>query len=274
MSDNDSILQTVELTKHFGNVVAVEGVDFSLREGEIMALVGDNGAGKSTLIKMLCGVHEPTSGEIRVDGEQVEFEDYSDAREMGIETVYQDLALAERQTVAANVFLGQEPVRSDPLGRFLGVVDKQAMRDRARESLDRVQIPVDPDARVSDLSGGQQQAVAVARALQSDPDILILDEPTSALSIEGARNVLRVIDDLRNEGLSIVLISHNIRQVLTLADRVSVLAQGRLMGVRDTDSATRDEIIALMMGAEDEDEIDEFELTSVDDAADDEGATA
>ncbi|RKD95529.1 ATP-binding cassette domain-containing protein [Halopiger aswanensis] len=274
MSDTDSILQTVELTKHFGNVVAVEGVDFSLREGEIMALVGDNGAGKSTFIKMLCGVHEPTSGEIRIDGEPIEFEDYSDAREMGIETVYQDLALAEQQTVAANVFLGQEPVRSDLLGRLLGVVDKQAMRDRARESLDRVQIPVDPDARVSDLSGGQQQAVAVARALQSDPDILILDEPTSALSIEGARNVLRVIDDLRNEGLSIILISHNIRQVLTLADRVSVLAQGRLMGVRDTDSATRDEIIALMMGAEDEDEIDEFELTSVDDSADEEGAAA
>ncbi|WP_136689524.1 ATP-binding cassette domain-containing protein [Halorhabdus amylolytica] len=267
MSEDDSILRTVGLTKHFGNIVAVEDVDFSLREGEVMAVVGDNGAGKSTLIKTLCGVHEPTSGEIYVRDEAVEFEDYSDAREKGIETVYQDLALAEQQTVAANVFLGHEPVRPDFLGRFLGIVDKAAMRDRARESLDRVQIPVDPDAKVRDLSGGQQQAVAVARALQSDPDILILDEPTSALSIEGARNVLRVIDDLREQGLSIILISHNIRQVLTIADRISVLAQGRLTGVRDADSATRDEIISLMMGADEEGDVEEFDLSGAEEGA-------
>jgi len=269
MSEHDLILRTAGLTKHFGSIVAVEDVDFELRDGEIMALVGDNGAGKSTLIKTLCGVHPPTSGEMYVDGEAVEFEDYSDARRHGIETVYQDLALAEHQTVAANVFLGHEPVREDFLGKYLGIVDGEAMRRRARESLDRVQIPVDPAAKVRDLSGGQQQAVAVARALQSEPDILILDEPTSALSIEGARNVLRVIDDLRAQGLSIILISHNIRQVIAVADRISVLAQGRLMGVRDADAATRDEIIALMMGAEDEDDVEEFDLSTSE-----EGATA
>jgi len=267
MSEDDSLLRTVGLTKHFGNVVAVENVDFALRDGEVMAIVGDNGAGKSTLIKMLCGVQKPTSGEIYVGGEVVEFEDYSDAREWGIETVYQDLALAEQQTVAANVFLGHEPLRSDFLGKYFGVVDRQEMHDRATESLDRVQIPVDPGAKVQDLSGGQQQAVAVARALQSDPDILILDEPASALSIEGARNVLRVIDELREQGLAIILISHNIRQVLTVADRISVLAQGRLMGVRGADSATRDEIIALMMGAENEDAVEEFEISPSDEEA-------
>ncbi|WP_275883039.1 ATP-binding cassette domain-containing protein [Halorhabdus sp. BNX81] len=267
MSKDDSLLRTVGLTKHFGNIVAVEDVDFALRDGEVMAIVGDNGAGKSTLIKMLCGVHQPTSGEILIDDRTVEFEDYSDARERGIETVYQDLALAEQQTVAANVFLGHEPVRSDFLGKYFGVVDRKEMYDRARESLDRVQIPVDPGAKVQDLSGGQQQAVAVARALQSDPDILILDEPTSALSIEGARNVLQVIDELREQGLAIILISHNIRQVLTVADRISVLAQGRLMGVRDAESATRDEIIALMMGAKDEDAVAEFDIAASDEEA-------
>jgi len=259
MPDQNPILETRSLTKRFGNVLAVEDVDFSVREGEVMALVGDNGAGKSTLIKMLCGVHQPTRGEIYVRGERVTFDDYNDARERGIETVYQELALAESQTVAANVFLGNEPVRQGPLGRWLGVVDRDRMAAGAKESLERVQIPVDPEARVRDLSGGQQQAVAIARALQFDPEILIMDEPTSALSIEGARSVLQVIEDLREQGLTIVLISHNIRHVLGVADRVSVLSQGRLTGVRDVEDVTREEIIALMMGAEDETAVDSFD---------------
>ncbi|WP_225336145.1 ATP-binding cassette domain-containing protein [Halomicrobium urmianum] len=261
MSETDTMLQTEALSKQFGNIHAVEDVDFSVRKGEIMALVGDNGAGKSTLIKALCGIHKPTSGTIYIRGEPVEFDDYNDARERGIETVYQDLALAENQTVAANVFLGHEPVKGGRLGRWLGLVDEEQMIKEARGSLDKVQIPVDPRAKVKNLSGGQQQAVAIARALQSDPDILILDEPTSALSIEGARNVLRVIDGLRDQGLTIILISHNIRHVLGLADRLSVLAQGRLMGVRDTDEVSRNEVIALMMGAEDEEEFEDFELS-------------
>jgi len=261
MPDTNTILQTEALSKQFGNIHAVEDVDFSVRDGEIMALVGDNGAGKSTLIKMLCGVHKPTSGSIHIRGESIELDNYNDARELGIETVYQDLALAEDQTVAANVFLGHEPVRGGRLGRWLGLVDEEQMFREARENLEKVQIPVDPKAKVKNLSGGQQQAVAIARALQSDPDILIMDEPTSALSIEGARNVLRVIDGLREQGLTIILISHNIRHVLRLADRVSVLAQGRMMGVRNTDEVSRNEIIALMMGAEDEEEFADFELS-------------
>ncbi len=261
MPDTEPILYTEQLSKRFGNVHAVEDVDFAVEEGEIMAIVGDNGAGKSTLIKMLCGVHEPTSGTIHVRGERVQFDNYNDARKQGIETVYQDLALAESQSVAANVFLGHEPVRGGALGRWLGLVDEGRMVVEARKNLDKVKIPVDPEAKVQNLSGGQQQAVAIARALQSDPDILIMDEPTSALSIEGARNVLRVIDGLREQGLTIILISHNIRHVLGIADRLSVLAQGRLMGVRDTDEVSRNEVIALMMGAEDESEFEEFELS-------------
>lgn len=261
MSDQNPILHTEQLSKRFGNIHAVEDVDFSVTDGEVMAIVGDNGAGKSTLIKMLCGVHEPTSGEIYIRGENVHFEDYNDARAYGIETVYQELALAESQSVAANVFLGHEPIRDSPLGRLLRLVDEDRMIAESKANLDRVKIPVDPKARVQNLSGGQQQAVAIARALQSDPEILIMDEPTSALSIEGARNVLRVIDGLRNQGLTILLISHNIRHVLGVADRISVLAQGRLMGVRNTDDVDRNEIIALMMGAQDESEFEEFELS-------------
>lgn len=261
MSDQNPILHTEQLSKQFGNIHAVEDVDFSVTEGEVMAIVGDNGAGKSTLIKMLCGVHEPTSGEIYVRGENVHFDDYNDARAYGIETVYQELALAESQSVAANVFLGHEPIRESPLGRLLRLVDEDRMVAESKENLDRVKIPVDPKARVQNLSGGQQQAVAIARALQSDPEILIMDEPTSALSIEGARNVLRVIDGLRNQGLTILLISHNIRHVLGIADRISVLAQGRLMGVRNTDDVDRNEIIALMMGAQEGSEFEEFELS-------------
>ena len=261
MTDSDPIIRTDQLSKRFGNIRAVQDVSVDVPTGEVMAVVGDNGAGKSTLIKMLCGVLEPTSGEIYVRGERVAFHSYNDARAAGIETVYQDLALAPNQTVAANVFLGHEPVRESALGRLFRLVDEDRMVRESREALDRVRIPVDPTARVANLSGGQQQAVAIARALQSDPDILILDEPTSALSIEGARNVLQVINDLRAEGLTIVLISHNIRHVMTIADRITVLAHGRLMGVREAETSSREEIVAMMMGMEDESEFESFDLS-------------
>lgn len=260
MTDNDSIIRTERLSKNFGHVRAVQDVSVEIPEGEVVAIVGDNGAGKSTFIKMLCGVLEPTSGDIYVRDEHVTFQNYNDAREAGIETVYQDLALAHDQTVAANVFLGHEPIREDAIGRLFRIVDEDRMIRESNESLDRVRIPVDPTAKVSNLSGGQQQAVAIARALQSEPDILIMDEPTSALSIEGERNVLRVIDDLRADGLTIVLISHNIRHVMTIADSIAVLAQGRLMGVKQSDESSREEIVAMMMGMEDESEFEEFDL--------------
>lgn len=251
MSTDTPVIYTEDLSKRFGNIRAVSEVNLSVEDGEIMALVGDNGAGKSTLIKMLCGVLEPTAGDIFLRDEHVRFADYNDARQAGIETVYQELALADDQTVAANVFLGNEPRMDNTIGRFLGLVDEKQMVQRARDALERVKIPVDPEAKVKNLSGGQQQAVAIARALQSSPELLIMDEPTSALSIEGARNVLEVIKNLKEQGLTIILISHNINLVLSTADRISVLAQGRLMGVREADETDREEIVSMMMGMED-----------------------
>lgn len=261
MTDKTTIIRTEGLSKSFGNTHAIQEVDFSVREGEIMALVGDNGAGKSTLIKMLCGVLSPSAGNIYVRGEEVAFDDHTGARAAGIETVYQDLALTEQQTVAANVFLAREPVRDGLIGRLLRLVDREHMQEQARQALDHVQIPVNPKEKVANLSGGQQQAVAIARALQSDPAIMIMDEPTSALSIEGVRNVLEVVQSLRSQGLTIILISHNIREVLSIADRISVLAQGRLMGVREGDQTTREEIISLMMGAEADEQVETFDLS-------------
>ncbi|SDK54516.1 ATP-binding cassette domain-containing protein [Natronorubrum texcoconense] len=262
------IIRTDGLSKRFETVHAVKDVDFSAAEGEIMAVVGDNGAGKSTLIEMLCGVLKPTDGDVFLRGERVEFDDYNDAQEAGIGTVYQDLALAESQSVAANIFLGNEPTKAGLAGR-LGLVDEREMATEASAILEQVKIPVDPHAAVRSLSGGQQQAVAIARALQFDPEILIMDEPTSALSIEGVRNVLNVVNDLRERGITIVLISHNIEEVLGIADRITVLHQGELMGVLDADDADREDIVLLMMGGSEDDQVEE-----ITEAGAEEGSTA
>lgn len=250
-ADRTPAVRTRGLSKYFDNIRAVDDVTLEVPTQEITAIVGDNGAGKSTLIKMLCGILEPTAGEIYVHGDRVTFEDYTDARNHGIETVYQDLGLVEKQTVYENVFLGSEPSQSGISG-WLGFVDKEYMIEQATETLERLNIPVDPTEKVENLSGGQQQAVAIARALQFDPDIFIMDEPTSALSIEGVSNVLRVIDRLREEGHTIILISHNIDEVLTIADNIAVLAHGKLMGVIDAEDATREQVVSMMMGSGDE----------------------
>ena len=247
MEHSEPIIRTEGLTKEFGNLSAVSNVDFEAREGEIMALVGDNGAGKSTLIKMLCGVVTPTAGKIFLKGDEVHLDNYNQARNFGIGTVYQDLALARSQTVAANVFLGDEPFRKGVLGK-LGLVDEDRMISASSEALERVKIPVDPQARVRNLSGGQQQAVAIARALQFDPEILIMDEPTSALSIEGVRNVQEVIRNLNDSGITIILISHNIEEVMGVSDRITVLHQGKINAVLEADSTDRQEIVFHMMG--------------------------
>ena len=250
-ADRTPAVRTRGLSKYFDNIRAVDDVTLEVPTQEITAIVGDNGAGKSTLIKMLCGILEPTAGEIYVHGDRVTFEDYTDARNHGIETVYQDLGLVKKQTVYENVFLGSEPSQSGISG-WLGFVDKEYMIEQAAETLERLNIPVDPTEKVENLSGGQQQAVAIARALQFDPDIFIMDEPTSALSIEGVSNVLRVINRLREEGHTIILISHNIDEVLTIADNIAVLAHGKLMGVIDAEDATREQVVSMMMGSGDE----------------------
>lgn len=242
----DDVVAMEAITRTFGEVVALENVDFALRDGEIHGLAGDNGAGKSTLIKCLAGVLAPDSGTIRIEGRPVTIDSPRDAKELGIETTFQDLALADNLSVTENIFLGREQVRG-PQGLF-GVLDKGRMRERARELLADLEIGVDPDATVSDLSGGERQLVSISRTLLSAPKIIIMDEPTSALSVEGAKRVLELIEQLREQGISIILISHNIEYMRRVADRIKVLHNGYDAGDISAAEATRDEIVSRMIG--------------------------
>ncbi|AUV84549.1 sugar ABC transporter ATP-binding protein (plasmid) [Salinigranum rubrum] len=244
------IIRVDNLSKQFGQVQALEDVSFSINENEVFALLGDNGAGKSTLIKILSGVLQRTSGEIYIHGEQVDLEDYNDAEEMGIETVYQDLAIAPNRTVAENIYLGDEILLEGPLGRLLNFVDDDRMEAGSRELLSRLELDLNPRSEVKNFSGGEQQSVAIARALQSDPEIVIMDEPTSALSIEATRRILELIKRLRDQGVTIILISHNLENIFEVADRAAVLASGRLIGVEDLEGVTDDELVGMMMGRE------------------------
>lgn len=245
MSTDDMIVEMRDIHKQFGEIVALDGVDLTLREGEVLGLVGDNGAGKSTLIKFLAGAHEPTSGTIRLRGEEVVIDDPRTAKSLGIETTFQDLALAANLNVAQNIFLGRE----DMIGpdRMLGLLDKSSMRERAGELLSDLNINVDPSQQVEGLSGGQRQLVAVSRMLLSDPDIVIMDEPTSALSVEGADRVLELIEQMQNRGISVLLISHNLEYLQQVADRIKVLHQGHDAGVLDANTVTRDEVVSRMV---------------------------
>jgi ABC-type sugar transport system ATPase subunit len=248
MTDADGaahIVRMDDITKRFGEVVALQGVDFAVRRGEVMALAGDNGAGKSTLIKCLAGAHQPTSGTIHIDGEPVEIDSPRTAKALGIETTFQDLAVAGNLSVAQNIFLGREETRGPDT--LFGVLDKESMRSRAAELLADLEIGVDPGAKVSNLSGGERQLVAISRTMLSDPKLVIMDEPTSALSVEGADRVLDLIARMRDNGISIVLISHNLDYARQAADRVTILHNGTNAGVIDADTATRDDIVSRMV---------------------------
>lgn len=243
---DDYIVEMEAITKHFGEVVALEDVTFRLRRNEVLALAGDNGAGKSTLIKCLAGAVTPDRGVIRIDGREVVIGNPRKAKALGIETTFQDLAVADNLTVAQNIFLGREMI-SGP-NSLLGVLDKGAMRERSRDLLEDLEIDVDVDAKVAHLSGGERQLVSISRTLLSDPKIVIMDEPTSALSVEGAERVLELIERMRKQGISIILISHNLNYVRRAADRVHVLHQGRSAGVINEADADRDEIVSRMIG--------------------------
>jgi ABC-type sugar transport system ATPase subunit len=245
MSTEGTVVEMREIHKQFGEIIALDGVDLTLREGEVLGLVGDNGAGKSTLIKCLAGAHEPTSGTVRLRGEAVVIDSPRAAKARGIETTFQDLALAPNLTVAQNVFLGREEMIGPD--RVFGLLNRSAMRDRAGELLDDLEIDVSPDQTVGGLSGGQRQLVAVSRMLLSDPDIVIMDEPTSALSVEGADRVLELIEQMRDRGISVLLISHNLEYLQRVADRIKVLHQGHDAGVLDAETVTRDEVVSRMV---------------------------
>lgn len=243
-------LQAKGIVKRFGAVEALRNVDFEVRLGEVVALVGDNGAGKSTLTKVLVGAYRPDGGTIEFGGKEVTFHTPSDARNVGVEIVYQDLALAPHLEPAENFFLGRELYRGGAWGRAIGLLDRSAMRTIAREAFEALNVNLKTQTcRVSELSGGQQQGVAVARAAHWASQVLFLDEPTAALGVRQKAGVADLIKRVRDRGLGIVLISHDLPEVVEVADRIQVLRRGETATVfkrGDTDTMG---LVAAITGA-------------------------
>ena len=247
------IIEARGLIKTFGSVVGLDGADFDLYPGEVLAVIGDNGAGKSTLIKVLSGAMVADSGEIRIEGQSVVFRRPQDARAAGIETVYQSLALAPALDIASNMFLGREIRRQGPLGSILRMLDHGQMRTRARQQLQELGIGTlqEITQAVETLSGGQRQAVAVARAAAFGSKVIILDEPTAALGVRETGQVLKLIRDLRDRGLPVILISHNMPNVFEVADRIHIQRLGRRVAVVTPASVSPSDAVAIMTGAMD-----------------------
>ena len=241
------LLEVRGLSKSFGAVQALRDLSLTLRAGEVVALAGDNGAGKTTLIKAVSGVYPPSSGEILLDGRPVRFGSPQEARAQGIETIYQDLALADNLSIGANIFLGREPVRR-AFG-FLPVLDRRAMAEAARATMARLDFHVSRmDAPVSNFSGGQRQAVAIGRAVHWNARVLIMDEPTAALGVPEQRKVLSLIRQLREQGRGILFISHNLQDIFAVSDRIVVLRRGVEAGARRIGETTHEEVVRLMIG--------------------------
>jgi fructose transport system ATP-binding protein len=245
-----SVLEARHLVKRYGHVTALDGADFDLRPNEILALIGDNGAGKSTLIKILSGAVVPDEGEIFLNGLPMHFRAPLDARRQGIETVYQDLALAPALDIAENLFLGRELRRPGILGLVLRMADRQRMIKESRKYIADLKIRIGSITQaVETLSGGQRQGVAVARAAAFASRVVIMDEPTAALGVKESSQVLELIKEVRAHGVPVVLISHNMPQVFEIADRVHVMRLGRRVGTITPQTHTMAEAVALMTGA-------------------------
>jgi fructose transport system ATP-binding protein len=244
------VFEATGLVKHYGHVTALDGVDFELRGNEVLAVIGDNGAGKSTLIKALSGAIVPDAGEIRLDGEPVHFHSPLDARRQGVETVYQDLAVAPAMDIAENLFLGREVRRRGVLGSVLRMVDKRAMVKQAREAMQELNIGVGSMRQaVETLSGGQRQGVAVARSAAFARHVIIMDEPTAALGVKESRQVLDLIRRVRDRGLPVILISHDMPQVWEVANRIHIQRLGRRIAVIDPQQVSSSDGVAIMTGA-------------------------
>jgi simple sugar transport system ATP-binding protein len=249
------IIEARGIVRTYGHVTALQGADFTVFPGEVVALIGDNGAGKSTLTKVISGVIRPDAGELLFAGHPVDISSPLAAQKLGIETVFQDLALAPDLDGAANVYLGREMLRPGLLGR-LGVLDKPAMKQAATDAFVNLGVAIkDAGASVGNLSGGQRQGVAVARAASWASKVIIMDEPTAALGVVQTENVLNVIRRVRDSGLAVVLISHNMPDVLKVADRIEVLRLGRRVATFAVKDATIELLVGAMTGALDRERI-------------------
>ena len=250
MSAHRLVMQARGLVKRYGQVTALDGADFDLRAGEILAVIGDNGAGKSSLIKCLSGATIPDAGSIELDGKPIHFKSPIDARRVGIETVYQDLAVAPAMTIAENLFLGRELRREGLLGSVLGMLDKKKMLAQSVLRMNELKVGIRSMLQaVETLSGGQRQCVAVARAAAFAEHVVILDEPTAALGVKEGNMVLELIRRVRDKGLPVILISHNMPHVFEIADRIHVARLGRRAAVLNPKKISMSDTVAVMTGA-------------------------
>jgi simple sugar transport system ATP-binding protein len=241
-----AVLEVRGLVKEYPGVRALQGVDLDVQAGEVLAVCGDNGAGKSSLIRVASGAHEPTDGHIEIEGRKVAFASPLDALKTGVATIYQDLALAPRQPIWQNIFIGSELTR--PLLPGLRILDKRRMRAEARQYLARLKVEMaDTNRAVETLSGGQRQAVAIARALRWDARLIIMDEPTAALGVAESRQVLDLIRELHRNGTTVILISHNMADVVEVATRVAILKNGRKIADRPVQGLAADDLAHLVM---------------------------
>lgn len=239
-------LKLTGISKHFGAIHALNGVSLSMGEGEVLGLMGDNGAGKSTLVKIIAGNFRPSEGEIRLDGKLCDFHRPKDAQDAGIEIVYQDLALCDNLTAASNVFLGRELLtRVGPLP----ILDYRSMHRRAGELFAQLKSETRPRDLVRRMSGGQRQAVAIARTLLSDAKVVLMDEPTAAISVRQVAEVLDLIRRLRDRGISVILISHRMPDVFAVSDRIAVLRRGELVAHKAVSASSPEEVTGLITGA-------------------------
>jgi len=243
------LIELIDIHKAFGPVQALSGASLSIMPGEVVGLVGDNAAGKSTFMKVLTGVHQPDSGEIKVNRERVTFRDPGESRRTGIEMIYQNLALAPNLDVVANVFLGRELLRNPLWLPFLSVLDEKLMEQKTIELLQRLKINVKSvRLLVEKMSGGQQQAVAIARSVAFEAKLVIMDEPTAALAVKEVGKVLDIINNLRADGVSVIIISHRLQDIFNVADRIIVLQTGKTIATRKTKETTMDEIVKFIVG--------------------------
>ena len=244
------ILEATGISKHYGGIIALDDVDLSLYEGEVLAIVGDNGAGKSTLIKALTGAITRSSGVIKFDGREIQIDTPTDAKSAGIETVYQDLALVNEISITKNVFIGREILRDDWLGKIFGVLDFKKMDAEIRSLFSKLDIRIADIYRdAADFSGGQRQAVALSKTVMFGKRVAILDEPTAALGVRESKMAMDLVSSLKDHGLSVIMITHNMQHVLNHCDRVMVLRLGRVSAVRDVSEVDGDMLVALITGA-------------------------